>query len=105
MESIKNYIEEHKVNIAIQVLPVSGSKDSYAIVDEAIKVIQESGIKHVVTPFETVMEGYYSQLMPVVLAVQNICYEAGAEKVMCYLKIQSVRADDVTIEDKIEKYS
>ncbi len=101
---MENYIEEHTVNIAIQVLPVSNTKDTYAIVDEAIAVIKKAGVKHVVTPFETVMEGQYSALMPIVQEVQNVCYQAGADKVMCYLKIQSVKSNNVTIEDKIEKY-
>ncbi|MGQ1784198.1 MULTISPECIES: thiamine-binding protein [unclassified Saccharicrinis] len=100
-----DYLNQNKVNVAVQVLPVSKNKESYDIVDSAIEVIQKSGAKYVVTPFETVMEGQYDDLMKVVKDVQNICYSAGAEKVMCYVKIQSVAQTDVTIDDKIGKYS
>jgi len=100
-----DYLNKNKVNIAVQVLPSAKDKDSYDIVDSAIEIIQKSGVEYVVTPFETVMEGSYDKLMEVVKDVQNICYAAGAEKVMCYVKIQSVITKDVTIDDKIGKYS
>ncbi len=101
MEDILN---NNTVNIAVQVLPVAKDKDSYALVDEAIKIIENSGVKYVVTPFETVMEGKYDQLMEIVKQVQNACYLSGTEKLMCYTKIQSVKNVDVTIDDKIGKY-
>lgn len=92
------------VNVALQVLPQSKSKDSYAIVDEAIKVIHDSGIKYKVCPFETVMEGHYDEIMEIVKKVQEVCYANGAEKMMTYIKIQTNGSNDVTIEDKMEKY-
>ncbi len=92
------------VNIAIQVLPFSKSAEAYDIVDRAIDVIARSGVKYRVTPFETVMEGSYSQLMQVVEQVQEVCFVAGAESVLCNLKIQSNSKGLVTIEDKTGKY-
>ncbi len=100
-----DYLNQNKVNIAVQVLPISKDKETYDLVDSAIELIEKSGIKYVVTPFETVMEGGYDDLMKVVKDVQNVCYSAGAEKVMCYVKIQSVVGEDVTIDDKIGKYA
>ncbi|WP_066628814.1 thiamine-binding protein [Labilibacter marinus] len=99
------YINNNTVNIAVQVLPVAKDKDSYDLVDDAIAIIEESGVKYLVTPFETVMEGKYDELMQVVKEVQNACYASGSEKVMCYVKIQSVLNKDVTIDDKVGKYS
>ena len=92
-----------KVNIALQVLPSANGKHPYSIVDKAIEVIAKSGLKYKVTPFETVMEGTYEEIMRVVIEAQTACYEAGAENLMTYIKIQS-SLSDVTIEDKMEKY-
>lgn len=100
-----DYLNQNTVNVAVQVLPYSAEKEAYDIVDSAIAVIEKSGVKYVVTPFETVMEGYYDALMKVVKEVQNVCYSDGAQKVMCYVKIQSVANHNVTIDDKIGKYS
>lgn len=91
------------VNIALQVLPSSTSIHPYKLVDKAIEVIADSGLKYKVTPFETVMEGNYDDIMKVVKQAQDACYEAGADSLMTYIKIQSSR-EDVTIEDKMAKY-
>ena len=100
---MSNYLK-HTVNVAVQVIPVAQSKDAYAVVDAAIAVIRKSGVKYRVTPFETVMEGMYDELMDVVKEVQEACYEAGSSQVMCYVKIQSNMQHGVTIGDKMEKY-
>lgn len=97
-------MDEKMVNVAVQVLPVARDKKSYDIVDAAIAVIDNSGVHYIVTPFETVMEGKYADLMKVVNQVQSVCYEAGADSVMCYVKIQSRREGVVTIMDKMAKY-
>ena len=99
-----NDFNNKQVNLAIQVLPTSSFKHPYDIVDEAIKIIDKSGFKYRVTPFETVIEGPYGKLMEVVKQVQEACYNAGAENMMCYLKIQSSSQKEVTIEDKMAKY-
>jgi len=93
-----------KVNVAVQVLPTSKSTDAYAVVDEAIAIIHNSGVTYRVTPFETVMEGDYDRLMEIVKQVQVACYRAGADNIMCYVKIQSNKNTDVTILDKMGKY-
>lgn len=94
---------EKTVNIALQVLPQSRKHHPYALVDKAIEIIANSGLKYKVTPFETVIEGGYDEIMELVKKVQQACYDAGAESLMTYIKIQSSVAD-VTIQDKMEKY-
>jgi len=91
------------VNIALQILPSSKTIHPYALVDAAIEVIIASGLKYKVTPFETVMEGTYDEIMTVVKQAQEACYEAGADSLMTYVKIQSSR-EDVSIVDKMGKY-
>ncbi len=91
------------VNIALQILPTASDIHPYILVDKAIEIIANSGLKYKVTPFETVMEGSYDDIMEVVKQAQQACYEAGAESLMTYIKIQS-SLEDVTIEDKIGKY-
>lgn len=91
------------VNIALQVLPTSTTVHPYLLVDKAIEVIEKSGLRYKVTPFETVMEGSYDEIMEVVKLAQEACYEAGAETMMTYIKIQSSRKD-VSIDDKMKKY-
>jgi uncharacterized protein YqgV (UPF0045/DUF77 family) len=91
------------VNIALQILPSSPDIHPYTLVDKAIEVIANSGLTYTVTPFETVMEGNYDDIMDVIKKAQESCYESGAKSLMTYIKIQS-SLTDVSIDDKMEKY-
>ena len=91
------------INLGIQIVPKSKTLDSYALVDKAIEVIQQSGIKHVVTPFETVMEGQQDELMEIARKAQEAVLAAGAEEVLVYYRMQIRKNTDVSIEDKIGK--
>jgi len=91
------------VNVALQILPSSKDIHPYSLVDKAIETIEASGLKYRVTPFETVIEGNYDEIMKLVKQAQKACYAAGAESLMTYIKIQSSK-QDVSIEDKMSKY-
>lgn len=93
----------HTVNMALQVLPRSSKYGTYELVDKAIEVIQKSGIKYKVCPFETVMEGNYDELMKIVKEIHEALYANGTETMLVNIKIQTANKD-VTIEDKMEKY-
>jgi len=94
-----------KINVAIQVLPEAEGKIKYSLVDEAIKAIGDSGFRYKVCPFETVVECLYEELPSLVNAVHEACEKAGTERMLTNMKIQVNFNDDVTIEDKMEKYS
>ncbi|ASZ13131.1 thiamine-binding protein [Chitinophaga pendula] len=95
---------DHKINLALQIIPQVATEKVYAVVDEAIAVIQESGVPYKVCPFETVMEGTYDELMAVVRKTQEVCFKAGASQLLVYIKMQ-IRPDrDVTMEEKVGKY-
>lgn len=92
-------------NVSLQVIPgATGEKeDLYALVDEAIKVIQESGVKYEVGPMETTMEGDYDELMGIVKKAQDAVVAAGSERVVAIVKIDYCPAG-VTMEEKVGKY-
>lgn len=95
---------DNNINLAIQVIPKIKSGNPYAVVDKAIEVIQKSGVKYRVCPFETVMEGPYEKLMKIADEAQKACLNAGAEEVLVNIKIQRRAHGDVTIEEKTGKY-
>lgn len=95
---------DKKINIAIQVLPRSARIGTYELVDKAIEVIQKSGLKYRVCPFETVVEGYYDEIMTLLKEVHEVIYANGAEEMITNIKIQTRYNEDVLIEDKMNKY-
>jgi len=92
------------INLGIQIVPKSKGLDSYWLVDQAIEVIQKSGVKHVVTPFETVMEGTQDELMSIARDAQQAVLDAGADEIFVYYRMQIRKDKDVSIEDKTGKY-
>lgn len=96
---------EHTINLALQVLPGVPSDKVYSVVDKAIAVIHDSGLKYQVCPFETVIEGRYDEVMDVVRRAQEACFAAGAGQLLVYIKMQIKKEEDVRIADKMEKYT
>ena len=93
------------INLAIQVLPLGIAKDkAYNIIDEAINCIKNSGVKYLVCPFETVIEGDYESVMKLITELQDVCYKSGAEELLINMKLQRNFTKDVNIDDKIGKY-
>jgi len=92
---------ERTVNVAVQVLPLH--EDVYRIVDRAIAVIAESGVKYEVGPMETTMEGQLDTLLEVAKQAHLACFEAGAEKVVTLIKIGD-SISGTSIEGKVAKY-
>lgn len=89
------------VNVSVQVLPLS--EDVYRVVDKAIAVIAGSGVKYEVCPMETVMEGPLDRLLDVAKAAHLACFEAGAERVVTFIKIGDA-IEGTTIDEKMAKY-
>lgn len=91
------------VNVGFQVLPKVADGNTYEVVDKAIEVVQQSGVKYEVGPMETVMEGELDRLMGIVKQAQEACITAGASEVMTFIKVH-YRPEGVTIDEKLAKY-
>lgn len=91
------------VNVSLQVLPSVAQENIYPVVDKVIELIRDSGVKYIVGPMETTMEGEFDTLMEIVKKAQTVCCEAGAKRVISVVKID-YRPEGVTIEEKIGKY-
>ena len=95
-----NYI----INASIQIVPIVQDKHPYEWVDEAIAVIQQSGIKYDVGPFATVLEGTYGEVMKVVHDVNEYLYNKSCNEWISNVQIQIRSSGDITGEEKTEKF-
>ncbi|MDB5053000.1 MAG: hypothetical protein JWM44_1050 [Bacilli bacterium] len=74
--------------LSIQILPkTNNNEDIIPYVDRAIQVIQESGVKHYVSPLETTMEGDFEQLLAIVKKMNDAMIEMGSPNVLSQIKI------------------
>ena len=97
-------MHNHIINASIQIVPVVLDKHPYLWVDEAIAVIQQSGIKYEVGAFGTVLEGTYTEVMNVIGDVNEHLYKKGCAEWISNLQIQIRSSGDVTGEQKTSKF-
>ncbi|MBL4938599.1 thiamine-binding protein [Clostridium sp. YIM B02515] len=91
------------VNVSLQVIPNVPEERIYPVVDKVIEYIASTGVKYIVGPMETTMEGDLDTLLDIVKKAQQICVEEGASRVASVVKID-YKSEGVTIDEKIHKY-
>ena len=96
-----NYV----INASIQIVPIVQDRHPYEWVDEAIAVIQQSGIKYEVGPFATVIEGNYDEVMKVINDINEYLYGKNCNEWICNAQIQIRSKGDITGEEKTEKFA
>ena len=91
-----------KASIALQVLPLSQGIDRIAVIDKVIDYLQAQEVTMVVTPFETVLEGDFDQLMRILKEALEVAGQ-GADNVFANVKINV--GEILSIDEKLEKHN
>jgi len=92
------------INASIQILPIVQDKHPYEWVDEAILVIQQSGIKYKIGPFATVVEGTYEEVMNVVHNVNEHLFKQSCNEWIASVQFNIRSATDITANEKVSKF-
>jgi uncharacterized protein YqgV (UPF0045/DUF77 family) len=90
----------HQVHVSIQIVPKTNGVHPYKVIDKAIELIHQSGIKYQVGAMETVMQGDFDTLMKVAMQAQEVCFDEGAEEIVVTMKVHARKNGDVTWEEK-----
>jgi uncharacterized protein (TIGR00106 family) len=97
-------MHSYLINASIQIVPIVLDKHPYEWVDEAIAIIQKSGIKYEVTPFSTILEGTYDEVMRVIHEVNEFLFQKGCAEWIANCQIQIRAAGDITGNEKTQKF-
>jgi len=92
------------VNASLQIVPIVEDKHPYLWVDEAITIIQDSGISYDVGPFATVIEGTYEQVMKVINDVNEYLLAKGCAEWISSIQLQIRSSGDITGDSKTAKF-
>lgn len=95
-----NYI----VNASIQIMPIVHDKHPYEWVDEAILVIQQSGINYKIGPFATVVEGTYEEVMKLVHNVNEHLFQLKCNEWIASVQFNIRSNSDITSDEKVSKF-
>ena len=87
-----------KASIALQVLPLTQGINRIAVIDQVIAYLQAQEVTMVVTPFETVLEGEFDELM-------RILKEALEEADNVFANVKINVGEILSIDEKLEKYT
>ena len=97
-------MHQYIVNASIQIVPIVQDKHPYDWVDEAIAIIQRSGITYEVGPFATVVEGTYEAVMKVINDVNEYLCQKNCAEWISNIQLQIRSNGDITGNEKTEKF-
>jgi uncharacterized protein (TIGR00106 family) len=89
--------------VEFTVIPAVSEEKIYEIVDKAIKVVIDSGLKYEVGANSTTVEGPLDEVLSVVMKAHAVARDEGSGRVFTIIKIDD-KVTGVTIEEKVEKY-
>ncbi|MEI2402123.1 thiamine-binding protein [Niallia taxi] len=90
--------------ISVQIIPkTKNGENVIPYVDEAIKIIEESGVKFEVHPLETTMEGDMEELFHIISLMNKKMIEIGSSNVITQIKVL-YQPTGIEMEDLTGKY-
>lgn len=92
------------INASIQVVPLAQDRHPYEWVDIAIPIIQSAGLKYEVRAFSTEIEGKYDEIMAVFNQINTHLQKQGCAEWIINLQIQIRANEDMTGDEKMNKY-
>ena len=97
-------MHNYLINASIQIVPIVQDRHPYEWVDEAIAIIRESGVKHEVGPFATILEGTYDEVMRVINDVNEYLYSRDCNEWISNVQVQIRSGGNITSSEKTEKF-
>jgi uncharacterized protein YqgV (UPF0045/DUF77 family) len=92
------------INMGIQIVPIESKGKKFDVIDHAIGIIQQSGLKHIVTPFETIIEGEEERIYNLLKEVRNACYDFGCDELLINVRFHSAKDKHIYMEEKTAKF-
>lgn len=90
--------------VSIQILPKpADGGDVIPYVDEAIRIIKESGVKYEVHPLETTMEGELPHLFSIIEKMNERMMEIDCKNVISQIKVL-YQPSGISMDTLTEKY-
>ena len=92
------------INASIQVVPLTKIEEAIPIIDKAISLIQNSGLKYSVGAFETTLEGEYEKVQNLLRNIEDFCYSKKDIQFLVYTKLHICGGENITVESKTSKF-
>jgi uncharacterized protein YqgV (UPF0045/DUF77 family) len=90
----------HITNASIQLIPIVQDRHPFEWVDEAIAVIEKSGLPYTVGPFGTSVEGPYQRVAQLIQEINQYLYSKNCAEWVLQVQWHMRSGGDVTVEEK-----
>lgn len=91
--------------LSVQILPkTNDGEDVIPYVDRAIEVIKQSGVRYLVGPLETTMEGELDELLAILKRMNEAMFEMGSRSVISQVKLLVDREQSASMARLLQKY-
>lgn len=90
------------IHIHVGPTPLGDERGTYAHVESAIRLIEQSGLEYRVGALGTEIQGSAYELWPLLRAIHEAGLESGAEQVMTHIRVLESNDDstDVSMTDR-----
>ncbi len=93
----------HIIIAEVSIVPLGSGTSISSLVAEAVKVLQESGLKYQLTSMGTIIEGYWGEVMDTIQKMHEKLFQCGALRVSTSIKIDDRRdGKGVSMERKVK---
>ncbi|MBT9164961.1 MAG: hypothetical protein DDT23_00972 [candidate division WS2 bacterium] len=93
----------NKIIAEVSIIPLGAGTSISWLVAEAVKVLQESGLKYQLTSMGTIIEGPWGEVMDTIQEMHEKVFQSGALRVSTSLKIDDRRdGKEVSMERKVK---
>lgn len=87
----------------VTVIPLGTESPSLSkYVAECVKIIEESGIKHTLAPFGSVLEGTIDEIFDVIKKIHEVPFKHGVQRVATLINLDDRRDKKASAEQKIK---
>lgn len=92
------------VNTSFQIVPLIEVVNAYALIDQAIEIIKQSGLSYQVGALETTVEGDYEKVMVLMKRLHDFCNECQPTPFLIYTKTHLQGNANIYAADKTSRF-
>jgi uncharacterized protein YqgV (UPF0045/DUF77 family) len=97
-------MHQHLINASIQLIPIDAAEKAMPLIDNAISLIQQSGLLYEVGPFGTSVEGSYENILQLITSINSMMNKTGKMEWVLNVQFHIMPEAPVTMKQKISKH-
>lgn len=90
----------HTINASLQLIPLTSATEAVELIDQAIALVRESGLRYEVTAFDTQVEGSMEQIQALISRIYTMNGFRPGQDVLLQIKMHWRAGESVFMDQK-----